>query len=91
MHIHIHTYAYTKPCTGGGVLAGLARKFLTGESLFFQELRAEADDQDCVFAASYPGDVVLLELDGTKEFLTQKGAFLCGMYTLLVAHFLTFF
>lgn len=54
----------------GGVLGGLARALLTNESMFLQELTAtRGDDNDVLFAPSYPGDIVVLDLGANDEYI----------------------
>ena len=42
----------------GGILSGLARKFLSGESMFFQELTANRGAGKVVFGHALPGGVL---------------------------------
>lgn len=62
----------------GGLMSGLARKFLTGETLFFQTLRAARGAGEVLLASAIPGDTALVELDGATEYILQKDGFLCG-------------
>ena len=62
----------------GGLFGGLKRKFLTGESLFLQTLKAERGDGKVLLAPSFPGDLTVLELDGSKEYIIQKSGFLAA-------------
>ena len=62
----------------GGIMGGLARKFLTGETLFFQTLRAVRGPGEVLLASSIPGDTTLIELDGAVEYILQKDGFLAG-------------
>src|SRR6476469_10043296 len=55
----------------GGVLGGLGR-MLAGEKFFFQTLSASRGPGRVLVAPSIPGDVVLLELDGSVEYNVQK-------------------
>jgi len=66
----------------GGVLGALGRKFLTGESAFFQTLTASRGDGEVLLAPSTPGDVQILELNGSNFFYVQKEGFLAGDATL---------
>eukprot|EP00959_Pyramimonas_sp_CCMP1952_P078219 1634900-Pyramimonas_sp.AAC.1 len=72
-----------------------ARKFLTGESLYFQTLKAtQGDDNEVLLAAQMLGDIALVELSTLTDTLClQSGAFLaaddtgitrgrCGHHTL---------
>jgi len=62
----------------GGVLGALGRKFLTGESAFFQTLTASRGDGEVLLAPSTPGDVQILDLNGSNFFYVQKEGFLAG-------------
>ncbi len=61
----------------GGILGGLGR-MLTGEKFFFQTLTANRGAGSVILAPSTPGDIVLLELDGSVEYNVQKDGFLAG-------------
>src|SRR5690606_34526974 len=61
----------------GGFLRGLARKF-SGESFFFQEIRAEKGPGWVMLAPVSPGAVTAVELDGKTELTAEKGAFLAA-------------
>ncbi|MDR0901048.1 MAG: TIGR00266 family protein [Methanobrevibacter sp.] len=63
--------------TDGGILKGLGRA-LAGDSLFFNFYTAEEDNQEIGFASSFPGKVVTIELDGSKNIIAQKSAFLAA-------------
>lgn len=62
----------------GGILSGLARKFLTGESMFFQELVANRGDGKVLIGHSQPGGIMDLELDGSYGLRIQKNGFLAS-------------
>ena len=62
----------------GGILSGLARKFLSGESMFFQELAANRGDGEVLLAHAQPGGILDLELDGSYGLKVQKNGFLAG-------------
>ena len=62
----------------GGILKGLARKFLAGESLFFQELIAKRGAGTVLFGHSLPGGILDVELDGSYGLMVQKDGFLAG-------------
>ncbi|MBC7473027.1 MAG: TIGR00266 family protein [Candidatus Sericytochromatia bacterium] len=68
----------------GGILGGLSRRFLSGENFFFETLRASRGAGHVLLAPSSPGDVVLLEMDGSREYNVQKGSFLAGSETIQV-------
>src|SRR5437868_3337917 len=54
----------------GGLLGGLGR-MLAGEKFFFQTLKANRGAGTVLVAPSTPGDVVILELDGSVEYNVQ--------------------
>lgn len=62
----------------GGFLGGLARKFLSGESMFFQELEATRGAGEVIIGHSLPGGIVDLELDGSYGLTIQKNGFLAA-------------
>jgi uncharacterized protein (TIGR00266 family) len=68
-----------------GLLGGLTRKFLTGETLFFQTLKASRGAGDVLLASAYPGEIQILELDGSEEYLLQKDGFLAAEETIEIA------
>jgi uncharacterized protein (TIGR00266 family) len=61
-----------------GLLGGLTRKLLTGETLFFQSLKASRGAGEVLLASAYPGEIEILELDGSEEYLLQKDGFLAA-------------
>ena len=68
----------------GGILSGLARKFLSGESMFFQELAANRGDGEVLLAHAQPGGILDLELDGSYGLKVQKNGFLAGSESIIV-------
>ncbi len=68
----------------GGVLGGLGR-MLSGESFFFQTLKANRGPGKALLAPAIPGDLHHLELDGSVEYLLQKDGFFAGSDTLTVS------
>jgi uncharacterized protein (TIGR00266 family) len=62
----------------GGVLGGLKRKFLAGESLFITYFRATAAGAKLAFAGPYPGKIIHMPLAG-QQMLCQRDAFLCAI------------
>ncbi len=62
----------------GGILRGLARKFLSGESLFFQELVARRGAGKILFGHSQIGGIMDVELDGSYGLTIQKNGFLAS-------------
>ena len=71
----------TVDVTGGmerGLLGGLARRMLTGESFFFQRLVAQRGDGYALLGHPIPGGIVDVNLDGTYGMMVQKGGFLAA-------------
>jgi len=62
----------------GGILGGLARKFLTGESIFLQTVEATYGPGEALLAPVVPGSLIVEDLAQTGPLLFQKGAFLAG-------------
>ena len=62
----------------GGILAGLARKVLSGESMFFQELTARRGPGKVIFGHALPGGIMDIELDGSYGLTIQKDGFLAA-------------
>jgi len=67
----------TKTSTRGGMLSGLKRKLLAGESFFQNTFTAEGAGASISFAPPAAGDVVPYELDG-GDLLLEKGAYLAS-------------
>ena len=65
----------------GGILGGLARKFLTGESFFFQRITAVRGAGNVLLGHSAPGGIVDVELDGSYGLRVQKNGFLASEET----------
>jgi len=66
----------TETSTRGGVLTGLKRKVLSGESFFQNTYRAENAPGTIGLAPGSSGDVVPFALDG--ELLLERGAYLAS-------------
>lgn len=62
----------------GGLLGGLKRKVLSGESLFLTTFEAGSGGGSLGLAAPYPGSIRQIELNGTNEILAERGAFLAA-------------
>lgn len=62
----------------GGILGGLARAVLSGESMFFQELTARRGDGEILIGHQLPGGILDLELDGSYGLMVQKNGFLAS-------------
>ncbi len=61
----------------GGFLRSLKRA-IAGESFFVTEFWAEGGPGIVSFAGTAPGKIAVLELDGSKEYLIQRGGFLAA-------------
>lgn len=61
----------------GGLMKGLGR-MLTGESLFMATYTSQAPDSEIVIASSFPGSILVLDVDPNHEYICQKSAFLCA-------------
>ncbi len=62
----------------GGLMSGLARKALTGESFFLTEFVSQGGPGVVAFAAHLPGRIIPADLRGGKVLMGQKTAFLCA-------------
>lgn len=62
----------------GGILKGLMRKVVAGESFFFQELVASRGPGTVLFGHSLPGGILDVDLDGSYGLIVQKNGFLAG-------------
>jgi uncharacterized protein (TIGR00266 family) len=67
--------------TKGGVLKGLRRSVLGGESFFMNTFTANGPDAHVVVAPSLPGDVITWPLTGNTVFL-QSGSYLASPETI---------
>ena len=62
----------------GGILGGLKRKFLAGESFFITHFRASGAAK-VAFAGPYPGKIIPLDITRGQQILCQKDSFLCAV------------
>jgi uncharacterized protein (TIGR00266 family) len=62
----------------GGLLGGLKRKLLAGESLFITYFRGTTAGAELAFAGPYPGKIVHMPMTG-GQMLCQRDAFLCAV------------
>ena len=62
----------------GGVMKGLMRKFLAGESMFMSIFRCNAGEAKMALANPIAGRIFPLELRG-NTILAERNAFLCGI------------
>ena len=61
----------------GGLLGGLKRKFLAGESLFLTYFRSSTTGGKVAFSGPHPGKILRMPLAG-NAILCQRDAFLCA-------------
>ena len=64
--------------TSGGIMGGLMRKMLTGESFFMQQLVASRGAGRVLIGHPLPGGIHAVELDGSHGLTVQKGGFLAA-------------
>jgi uncharacterized protein (TIGR00266 family) len=62
----------------GGLLGGLKRKLLAGESFFITHFRSTGSAGKVAFAGPYPGKIIRIQLN-RQQLLCQKDAFLCAV------------
>ena len=62
----------------GGILSGLARKVLSGESFFFQEMVARRGAGKVTFGHMQMGGIMDVKLDGSYGLRIQKNGFLAS-------------
>lgn len=61
----------------GGLFKGIGRMF-SGESLFMATYSSNKDNAEIVFASTFPGAIVDLDISRGREIIAQKDAFLCA-------------
>ncbi|MBQ9378015.1 MAG: TIGR00266 family protein [Schwartzia sp.] len=64
--------------TSGGIMGGLMRKVLTGESFFMQRLTASRGPGQVLIGHPLPGGIMDVQLDGSFGLTVQKGGFLAA-------------
>jgi len=62
----------------GGLGQSFLRKLLTGETFFFEKLTAENGPGKSSWRPAPPGEVELVEMDGSVDYMVQKGGFLAA-------------
>jgi uncharacterized protein (AIM24 family) len=74
-----------EPKKSGGFLAGalsaateVAKRALTGQSLAFQWFHANGGSGLISFAGDEPGQIKVIELDGSVNWLAERHAFICA-------------
>ena len=63
---------------GKGIIGGLARKFLAGESFFFQRITASRGSGSVMLGHAAPGGIAAIDLDGTYGLTVQKNGWLAS-------------
>ena len=61
----------------GGLLKGIGRMF-SGESLFMATYTSSLPNQEIVFASTFPGKIIELDLVPGQDWICQKSSFLVG-------------
>jgi uncharacterized protein (TIGR00266 family) len=61
----------------GGIMQGLKRMF-AGESFFINTFRAPPSGGDIYFSPTLIGDMMVYEMDGSKELIVQKGSYVAS-------------
>ena len=72
----------------GGFLKGIGRMF-AGESLFMATYTAQRPGVEITLAASFPGEVKVLEVGNGREYVAQKNSFLCATPNVALSAFVT--
>ena len=62
----------------GGLLAAIGRKFANGESFFNQSIKATRGPGEALLASLLPGDLQILEVGPTSQFILNDGAFVAA-------------
>lgn len=65
----------------GGVLGALGRKLAAGESLFTQRVEAPRGKGEVLLAPKLPGDIQLLDVSASSQYILNDGAFLAAETT----------
>jgi len=61
----------------GGLINAIKRKF-SGETFFLTKFFCERGTGVITFSNDFPGKIIPISLDGKKEYICQKNAFLCA-------------
>ena len=74
----MHSELDMQPKLNGGLIKGLIRKFLGGESLFINTFTNNTQGNlRLTLTQTFPGDVKLLEINEGEKMYLQSGAFIC--------------
>jgi uncharacterized protein (TIGR00266 family) len=68
----------------GGLLGGLKRSVLGGESFFINTFTASSGPGEVIVAPALPGDIIHLPVDGSKAVMVQSGSWLASEATVAV-------
>ena len=60
----------------GGLLGGLKRSVLGGESFFINTFTASEGPGEVIVAPALPGDIIHMPVDGSKAIMVQSGSWL---------------
>lgn len=72
----------------GGMIGGLVKRALSGESLFIVDYTVQAGRGLIAFASEFPGKIVPLHLGAGQSLIMQRDAFMCAEKTVsLDIHF----
>lgn len=62
----------------GGIFSALARKLANGESFFNQYIEAVGGDGETLLSPELPGDLQILDVGGSNQYIINDGAFLAA-------------
>ncbi|NCQ51770.1 TIGR00266 family protein [archaeon] len=62
----------------GGLFAALGRKLANGESFFNQYIEATSGQGETLLSPELPGDIQILDIGGSNQYLINDGAFLAA-------------
>lgn len=62
----------------GGILGGLKRSVLGGETFFINTFTAASGPGEIIVAPPLPGDIIHMPLDGSAAMMVQSGSWLAG-------------
>jgi uncharacterized protein (TIGR00266 family) len=68
----------------GGFMRAMKRAFLSGESLFFQKLKAEDGEGEVLIAPGVPGDIKVLPLTGGQDYYVKNGCLLASFENVIL-------
>lgn len=68
----------------GGLLGGLKRSVLGGETFFINTFSATSGPGEVIVAPPLPGDIIHMPLDGSQAMMVQSGSWLAGEASLTI-------